>query len=157
MAASAEQTVVVERRIAASQDRVWEAVTDLPDMPRLLTGVVGVEVLTEGPFGVGTRWRETRRMLGKKATEEITVTESEPPERYVTVAASHGMHYTSEIRLSPAGPRSTTLRMAFSARAASGRPLGLLGRLAAPLGSKAVARALAKDLADIARAVESPG
>ncbi|OII67075.1 MULTISPECIES: SRPBCC family protein [unclassified Streptomyces] len=157
MTASAQQTVVVERRVAASQGRVWEAVTDLRGMPRLLAGVESVEVLTGGSFGVGTRWRETRRMLGKRATEEMTVTESEPPERYVTVAASHGMHYTSELRLIPAGPQATTVRMAFTARPASGRPLGLLGRLVAPLGSKAVARALAKDLADIARAIESTG
>lgn len=157
MAATAEQTVVVERQIAASPGRVWETVTDLRELPRLLTGVERVEVLTEGAFGVGTRWRETRRMLGREATEEMTVTESEPPDRYVTVADSHGMHYVAEVALLPAGAHATTLRMTFSARPASGRPLGLLGRLTARLGTKAVARSLAKDLGDMARAVENPG
>ncbi|MCZ0979861.1 SRPBCC family protein [Streptomyces diastatochromogenes] len=151
----ATTSVVVERRVAASPGRVWESITDLRDMPRLLSGVDRVEVLTEGGFAVGTRWRETRRMLGKEATEEMTVTECEPPDRYVTVAGSHGMRYVSELTLTPDGAGSTTLRMAFSARPADGRAPGLLARALARFGAKAVAKALAKDLSDIARAVES--
>ncbi|MFJ5709485.1 SRPBCC family protein [Streptomyces sp. NPDC093105] len=148
-------TVVVERRVAASPGRVWESITDLPDLPRVLSGVQKVEVLTEGGFGVGTRWRETRRMLGKEATEEMTVTECEPPDRYVTVADSHGMHYVSELSLRPDGPDASVLRMTFSARPAGGRAPGLVTRLLARVGAKAVSKALAKDLDDIARAVES--
>ncbi|MEU0231735.1 MULTISPECIES: SRPBCC family protein [unclassified Streptomyces] len=162
-------SVVVERRVAASPGRVWEAITDLPELPRVLTGVRKVEVLTPGGFGVGTRWRETRRMLGREATEEMTVTACEPPDRYVTVADSHGMHYVSELTLTPdvtgpgsapAGTRSTptgtgstVLRMTFSARPAHGRTPGALGRLLARFGAKAVAKALAKDLSDVANAV----
>ncbi|APE21998.1 MULTISPECIES: SRPBCC family protein [Streptomyces] len=148
-------SVAVERRVEASPGRIWESITDLPDMPRVLSGVERVEVLTEGGFGVGTRWRETRRMLGKEATEEMLVTECEPPDRYVTVADSHGMHYVSEITLTPAGEGATTLRMAFSARPVRGRKAGFLSRLLARFGAKAVAKALTKDLAEIARAVES--
>ncbi|GAA2797809.1 SRPBCC family protein [Streptomyces showdoensis] len=152
-------SVVVERRVAASPGRVWESITDLRDMPRVLSGVEKVEVLTQGGFGVGTRWRETRRMMGKAATEEMTVTACEPPERYVTVADSHGMHYVNEITLHPEGPAvsagTTTLRMTFSARPAHDRKPGLAARLMNRFGAKAVARALAKDLAEIAAAVES--
>ncbi|MDV9190821.1 SRPBCC family protein [Streptomyces sp. SR27] len=155
--ATGTTSVVVERRVAASPGRVWESITDLPEMPRVLSGVEKVEVLTEGGFGVGTRWRETRRMLGKEATEEMTVTESEPPDRYVTVADSHGMRYVSELTLTPDGTGATTLRMTFSATPAAGRTPGVLGRLMARFGAKAVARALAKDLSEIARAVESRG
>ncbi|MGW8355802.1 SRPBCC family protein [Streptomyces wedmorensis] len=148
-------SVVVERRVAASPGRVWEAITDLRDMPRVLSGVERVEVLTEGGFDVGTRWRETRRMLGKEATEEMTVTVCEAPDRYVTVAESHGMHYVSELTLTSDGSGGTTLRMTFSARPAHGRTPGLVARLLARFGAKAVAKALAKDLSDIANAVES--
>ncbi|MFJ9433365.1 SRPBCC family protein [Streptomyces sp. NPDC101490] len=148
-------SVVVERRVAASPGRVWESITDLPALPRVLSGVQRVEVLTEGGFGVGTRWRETRRMLGREATEEMTVTDCEPPDRYVTTAASHGMRYVSELTLAPDGTGGTTLRMAFSARPADGRAPGLLARLTARLGAKAVAKALTKDLTELARAVEN--
>ncbi|GGR68028.1 hypothetical protein GCM10010282_71050 [Streptomyces roseolus] len=155
MGAMTTTTVVVERRVAASPGRVWESITDLPDLPRVLSGVQRVEVLTEGGFDVGTRWRETRKMLGKEATEEMTVTECEPPDRYVTVADSHGMRYVSELSLRAEGPGGSVLRMAFSARPADGRRQNLLARLLARFGAKAVSKALAKDLDDIARAVES--
>lgn len=74
----ATRTVVVERVIRASPERVWEALTDLQGTERVLSGVERIEVLTEGGFAVGTRWRETRRMLGREATEEMYVTASEP-------------------------------------------------------------------------------
>lgn len=154
-------SVVVERKVAASPGRVWESITDLRDLPRVLSSVEKVEVLTPGVFGVGTRWRETRRMMGRAATEEMTVTVCEPVERYVTVADSHGMHYVSELSLAPDGPaltaRSTTLRMTFTARPAYDRAPGLLTRLLSRLGARAVARALTKDLDEIARAVERRG
>jgi carbon monoxide dehydrogenase subunit G len=148
------KSVVVERRIAASPGPVWETLTDLRDMERVLSGVERVEVLTEGVFGVGTRWRETRRMMGKEATEEMTVTEAEPPDRYVTVAGSHGMHYVSEIALRPDGAGATTVRMTFSATPAEGSRTGFLAKLLSGLGVRAVSRALAKDLDDVAASVE---
>ncbi|MDT9691176.1 SRPBCC family protein [Streptomyces sp. P9(2023)] len=150
----ATRSVVVERRIEVSPGPVWEALTDLAEMPRMLSGVERVEVLTDGGFGVGTRWRETRRMMGKEATEEMTVTEAEPPDRYVTVADSHGMHYVSEIALRPAGDGATTVRMTFSATPAEGNRMGFLTRLLSRLGAKAVSRALAKDLDDVASSLE---
>lgn len=147
------RSVVVERRIAAGQGPVWEALTDLGGMPQVLSGVTRVEVLTAGAFGVGTRWRETRRMFGKEATEEMWVTASEPPERYVVEAESHGTHYVSEWQLRPDGPSATTVRMTFTG-VASGGVTGLLARILGGVGARAVSRAVAKDLADVAAAVE---
>lgn len=109
------RTVVVERRIAAAQGIVWEALTDLGGMERVLSSVSKTEVLTDGAFDVGTRWRETRRMFGKDATEEMWVTASEPPRRYVVEAESHGTHYVSEWLLRADGPATTTVRMTFTA------------------------------------------
>ena len=82
------------------------------------------------------------------------VTASEPPERFVVEADSHGTHYVSEFALLTAGPEATTVRMTFSAVP----PSGFMGRLAKLLGGfgvKAVSRAIAKDLDDVAAAVES--
>ena len=42
-----------------------------------LSGIGAVEMLTEGPYAVGTRWRETRSMMGMTASEEMEVTEVE--------------------------------------------------------------------------------
>lgn len=132
---------------------MWEALTDLGDMPQVLSGVTHVEVLTAGVFGVGTRWRETRRMFGKEATEEMWVTASEPPERYVVEAESHGTHYISEWQLRAEGPSATTVRMTFTG-VASGGVTGLLAKILGGVGARAVSKAVAKDLDDVAVAVE---
>ncbi|MGW7364488.1 SRPBCC family protein [Streptomyces sp. NPDC054841] len=150
------RSVVVERRIAASSGRVWEALTDLKGAERVLSGVQKVEVLTEGGFDVGTRWRETRRMLGKEATEEMYVTVSEPPERFVVEADNHGAHYVSVFALRADGPETTTVRMTFSA-VPPGGVRGLLAKVFGRLGERAVAKAIERDLADVAAAVEGRG
>ncbi|MFF3844978.1 SRPBCC family protein [Streptomyces sp. NPDC002328] len=148
------RSVSVERRVAVGQGPVWEALTDLAGMERVLGGVTRVEVLTPGGFAVGTRWRETRRMFGKDATEEMWVTACEPPERYVVEAESHGSHYVSEWVLRPDGPSATTIRMTFSA-VPTGGAAGLLAKIMGPVGARAVRKAITKDLDDIAAAVES--
>ncbi|MFE9019990.1 SRPBCC family protein [Streptomyces sp. NPDC007808] len=150
------RSVVVERRVAAGRGPVWEALTDIEGMERVLSGVSRVEVVTEGAFGVGTRWRETRRMFGKEATEEMWVTACEAPERYVVEAESHGTHYVSEWVVRADGPSATTIRMTFTA-VAPGGVAGLLTRLLGGVGARAVSKAVAKDLDDIAAAVEGRG
>ncbi|MEI5008532.1 SRPBCC family protein [Streptomyces sp. NPDC087659] len=150
------RSVVVERRIAAPAGRVWDALTDVEGSQHVLSGVERVEKLTEGAFGVGTRWRETRRMFGKEATEEMRVTASEPTERFVVEADSHGTHYVSEFALRADGPETTTVRMTFSGTTPGG-VTGLLAKVLGPLGQRAVAKAVAKDLADVAAAVEARG
>lgn len=150
----ANESVVVERRIEAPAEEVWRAMTDLEGIPRMLSGVDRVEVLSEGPFGVGTRWRETRRMLGKQATEEMYVTASKPPLTYVVEADSHGTHYVSEFVLQADGPEATVAQMTFSATPPPGGAAGLLARIFGGLGARAVSKAIARDLADVAAAVE---
>lgn len=147
--------VTVERRIAAPADRVWAALTDIEHGADVIKGIDRIEMLGEGPFGVGTRWRETRRMLGKEATEEMWVTESEPGTRYVVEAESRGMHYTSEFLLTPQGEDATSVRLTFGAE--TGEQGGLKAALMkafVTVGAKGAAKALAKDLADIAASLE---
>ncbi|GGT35204.1 SRPBCC family protein [Streptomyces purpureus] len=154
----ATKSVVVERLIQAPPGPVWEALTDLQSMERVLSGVEKVEVLTEGGFDVGTRWRETRRMFGKEATEEMWVTASVPPDRYVVEAESHRTRYVSEFTLRPAGPdgKATKVRMVFTATPPGGA-MGMVAKVLGGLGAKAVSRAIAKDLDDVAASVERRG
>lgn len=153
MRSMTEPQVVVERRVAAPPDRVWRILTNLAGAADTLSGVSKAEVLTPGPFGVGTRWRETRTMFGKQATEEMTVTACEPPHRYVAEANSHGMHYVSEFSVAPDLDDTTILRMAFSGTSAGGAA-GFFGKLFNRLGQKAVEKAMKQDLADIAATAE---
>ncbi|MCF2532014.1 SRPBCC family protein [Yinghuangia soli] len=150
-----ESQVFVERRVAASPDRVWQVLTDLAGAADTLSGVSTVEVLTPEPFGVGTRWRETRKMFGKEASEEMRITACEPPHRYVANADSHGMHYVTEFTVVPDTEGTSVLRMTFGATPAGAKP-GVFHKLFAKLGAKAVAKTMRQDLADIAAKAERP-
>jgi uncharacterized membrane protein len=151
--------VVVERWIGAPVGKVWEALTDLESAPRVLSGVQSVEVLTPGPFSEGTRWRETRRMLGRTATEEMYVTACDEPARCVVESDARGAHYVSEVTLAqepetePEG--GTTVTMTFTATPPGGFA-GMLMKLLGGLGSKEATKSLERDLADVAAHVERP-
>lgn len=143
----------LERRVAAAPERVWAVLTDLDRAPEVLTAVESVEVHTEPPFGLGTRWTETRTAFGRQATETMEVVEVEPGRRYVVEAVGTGSRYRSEFRVEPDGD-GTRLVMTFGAE-----PLGMVARaMAATIGrlfEGATRKALAADLDDIARASET--
>jgi uncharacterized membrane protein len=133
--------------------RVWDVATDLAGSPEVVRGIDAVEVLTPGPFGVGTRWRETRTMMGRSATEEMTVTAVEPQRSYRVEAASRGAHYVSTFAFTPSADGGTDVTVTFGGRPTS-TVARVLGAVTAPLGRRAVTRALEQDLHDIAAAAE---
>jgi hypothetical protein len=69
--------------IEADQETVWGVLTDLPHVSEILRSVTSSEVLSEGEYDVGTTWREDRTFFGHHGTEELHVTESEPPRRTI--------------------------------------------------------------------------
>lgn len=149
--------LIVAREVDAPAQRVWDVITDLDAAPDVLSGVERVERLDGGHgFDVGTRWRETRTMFGKQASEEMAVTAIEPPRRYTVVADSGGTAYTSTFAVAPLGDHRCRLTMGFSAQST-----GVVGRvLAATVGRLflgSTRKALERDLDDIAAAVEAGG
>ena len=97
-----------EFHIDAPPDRVFAAMIDTDGYRHWMNGFVGVEKLTEGPFGVGTEWRETRRMFGREASEVFEVTACEAPLRLeLRVDGKRGASRKGEYRfqyvLSPEG------------------------------------------------------
>ena len=147
------QDVEIRRHVAAPVQRVWDVATDLPGSPQVIQGIDAVEVLTPGPFGVGTRWRETRTMMGRSATEEMTVTAVEPQRSYRVEAASRGAHYVSTFAFAPSADGGTDVTTTFGGQPTS-TVARVLGAVTAPLGRRAVTKALEQDLRDIAAAAE---
>jgi hypothetical protein len=108
-------------------------------------------MLTPGPVRTGTRFRETRKMHGSKSTEEMTVAEFAPPDRFVLTAENHGARYRAE-HLFAAEDGGTRLTLSFE-----GKPVTLFAYLMMPLGyllAGAVRQQLEADLADLKRAAE---
>lgn len=146
--------IVVERRIAAPRDKVFAVMTDIASWPEVIGAIRSIEFLERAPHrpvGVGARFRETRIMFGQTATEEMTVAEIVPPERFVLTAHSHGTRYVAEHVLTADGA-DTILHLAFE-----GRPQTLLARLLGPIAivmAGHLRRQLTSDLDDLARAIE---
>jgi carbon monoxide dehydrogenase subunit G len=143
--------VAVEAFINAPPDAAFRTAADIADWPRFISAIDAIEVLSPGAVGVGTRFRETRAMFGRKATEEMTVAAIEPPRRLVLTARNHGTAYRAEHSLAPEGV-GTRLTLTFE-----GRPVTLLARLLVPIGllfMGTVKRQLESDLADLKREAE---
>lgn len=144
-------TISVKCRIDAPPERVFSKATALGEAPRFIRAIKSLEVLTPGPVGKGTRFRETRTMFGRDATEEMEVTEFEPPRRFVLGARNHGCRYRSEMLFRPAGS-GTEVEMSFT-----GEPLTFAAKVMSvvlrPM-MKSMAKICAKDLEDLKAAVE---
>ena len=147
-------TINVSHEIAADPSKVWSIAVAMDDWVDVIEACELVERLDDGSgFGLGTKWRETRKMFGKSATEEMEVVEFVEGSHYATFAESHGSKYHSEIRVTPTD-KGCTLSMGFRGEAQSTMAKVMdatLGRLF--LG--AARKALKKDLADIGAAAEA--
>lgn len=144
--------IAISRHVDAPADRVWEVLTDIERSPETIRAIDAVEVHTGPGFDVGTRWTETRTMMGRTVSETMEVTELEPGRSYVVEATSGRTHYRSEFGVAPDG-QGTVVTMTFA-----GEPSGIGGKImVATLGRLFVGqtrKALAQDLEDIARASE---
>lgn len=142
--------VTIEKVIQAPRERVFAVAADFANAASTIRAILRVEMLSKGPVGKGTRFRETRKVFGREATEEMTVVEFVPPERYVLGAESHGCRYRSTLTFAPAAG-GTRVTMSFAAE-----PLTLvakvLGFLMRPM-FKSMAKECAKDLDDLEAAV----
>ena len=149
-------TVAVTRLVEAPVAAVWRVFTDLPSRCDRLSTVVAVELLTSGPFGAGTVWREARTMAdGTEITEEFLVDECVAGERFVVTSPGIGAEYRMTYTFVPVlegrhrGGTMVTVVQDGTPTAPAGRFLALVfGGLAA----RTVEGALRRDLDDLAAA-----
>jgi uncharacterized protein YndB with AHSA1/START domain len=143
--------IEIETFVAAPPPVVFETLADFANWPHFMGGIERVEILTPGPVAVGSRFRETRTMFGKSASEEMEVAEIAPPHRIELTAHNHGTDYRIAHTLA-AAPEGTRLSLRFA-----GTPVTLAARLFAPLGwlfAGSVRKQIEKDLVDLKREAE---
>lgn len=143
----------LSRDVAADAGTVWRLVIDLDRAPEVISGIQRVERLDGGDFGVGTRWRETRVMLGREATEELEVTAMSPGRSYTVEADSRGVHYRSTMSVVPLGADRSRLEMTFADQP-RGPGAKVLGATIGRLFEAQTRKALQRDLDDLAAAAE---
>lgn len=139
----------VEHSFTHPPDRVFHVLTDLESTGKWMPNFIRIERLTEG-FGVGTEWRETRKMFGKEATEQFEVTSCEPPRRMSiridgTKGTSKKGEFVFDYILEPDGA-GTRLEMRGEIRGLGG-VAGMFGKMMVGPFKKACA----KDLDAMAR------
>ena len=116
------------RTVNAPLDRVFSIYADFENAANRIDGIERVELLTDAPIGVGTKFRETRMMFGRESTEEMEVTVFEPNQKYTVEALSCGAHFLTEFRFQPEG-NGTKVEFEMRTRAVS-----IFAKLMSPLG-----------------------
>lgn len=140
-------------KVNAPIERVFDVYSDLRRAPERASGIKSLEVLTEGPVGVGTKFRETRVLFGREATEQMEITEFRRNEMYAVECTSCGTHYRSEFEFRPEGG-ATLVAMSFDGRPVT-KTARILGLVMGALMKGACRRAMEQDLNDLKKAAEA--
>ncbi len=138
--------------IAAFPEKVFQAASDFRGAPGRIRGIQKLEMLTEGPVRVGTRFKETRKMFGKEASVTMEVVTFSPPHGYALGAESDGCRYRTELKFTPhAG--GTRVEMTWE-----GTPLTffrkVMGLLMAPMMKGIATKCVEQDLTDLKASLE---
>jgi len=142
----------ISKLVKGSPEHVFDVFTDIEKSAERVSGIEKIEVLTEGPVGKGTRFRETRIMFKREATEEMEITEFEPGKGLAIEADSCGAHFTSRFTFTPEGDQ-VRVDIEFSTRATS-----FFAVLFAPLGwlmMGSMKKAIEKDMDELKAAAEA--
>jgi hypothetical protein len=145
-------TLRLTKHIDAPPEVTFAVAADVARWPETIRGIERIELLTDGPIGAGTRFRETRTMFGRQAVEEITLTAFGPPHSFTLEALSCGARIVSVHRFIP-DIAGTLVELTCSTKAES-----LRARLLAPLGwllFKVMAKPIDADLEDLRKAAEA--
>jgi carbon monoxide dehydrogenase subunit G len=150
-----DHSTSLTQHVNASPEKVWAVISDIPGSAATLSGVESIQMVSEGPYGEGTRWKETRSMMGRRETVEMWVSQTDPPRSTTVKALQGGADYTSRFTLAERDG-GTDLTLTFGAEVLkpmvfSRIMMALFGRI----GMSITRKALAKDLAEIAAKAES--
>jgi hypothetical protein len=150
--------------IHAPADKVWAVLSDIPGTAATLSSIDSIQMLTDGPYGEGTRWKETRTMMGRAETVEMWVSRCEPPSPLAAGGGSasttvkalqRGADYTTRFALAERDG-GTDLTLTFEAAVLNPSRLSkVLMAVFGPIGMRITRKALSRDLAEIAAKAES--
>ncbi len=146
-------TVTVSSQLATPVERVFQYFTDVEHGPQHVSGIKKVEMLTPGHFKLGTRWQETRDLLGVSDTAEMEVTSFEQNRTYTITHHKGGVRIDTAFWFEPSSKDGTTVRIEFELDA-GGLPPGMLTPFSWAIAGK-VRDVLGQDLADLKRSLES--
>ena len=129
----------LSKTVNAPVEKTFHLFADFPNAAARINGIEKVEMLTDGPIGVGTKFKETRIMFGKEATEEMEVTHFEPNKLYTVVADSCGARFESTFNFQPVGDQTQVeMHLNTQAQTLFAKLMGPLAYLMAGTVKKAI-------------------
>jgi hypothetical protein len=146
-------TVSVSARIDAPITSVFDRFTDLDHVIDAVSGIVAIERLTDGDFGLGTRWRETRHLLGRQDWAEMEVTAFDRYRGYTITHRKAGVRIETAFTFEPVDT-GTLVAIEFALEAVH-VPAALLTPVNWVIAGK-VRHVLHADLTDLKAALERP-
>jgi uncharacterized protein YndB with AHSA1/START domain len=144
-------TIKVSNFVAAPVDRVFQLFTDIEHGPAHVSDIKRIEMLTSGPVRRGTRWRETRDVMGVSDSAEMEITSFERNRTYTITHHKAGVQIDTTFWFEPV-VGGTNVSTEFELES-GGFPPGLLAPLGWAIEGK-VTQVLNRDLADLKHAVE---
>lgn len=141
-----------EKRFRADPATTFSLFTDLRTADQRVSGIKKLEVLTDGPIRKGTRFRETRVMFNREATEEMEIADFQPGRSYTVVCDSCGARWTSRFEFHP---DSAGTRVSLDLRCEA---ISFFAKLMSPLAglfAKSVKKCIEQDMEDLRKAIES--
>lgn len=117
----------MSRHIDADPKDVFAVFTDFANAADRISGIERTEVLTPGEIGVGTRFRDTRKMFNREATETMEVSSFEADRSYCIRSSACGCDFLSTFAFEPdAGGTRVDFQLQL-------QPRGLFAKLMSPL------------------------
>ena len=93
--------LTVDTHVASPVDRVFALFTDLAHSADRVSNIQKIEMLTVGDFKLGTRWLETRKVLGHLDSAEMEVTAFERNRTYTITHHKAGMAVDATFTFEP--------------------------------------------------------
>ena len=125
--------------------------TDIGNGSKHVSGIKGVEMMTFGPFRLGTKWREVREVLGTLDEGVMEVTAFEQNKTYTITHHKAGVRIDTVFTFEPT-PDGSRVSIEFGLN-----PQGLPPALLAPVEWAIAGRVkdvLSSDLLDLKRSAE---
>jgi len=143
----------VSINIAQPKEVVWQAICDIAHSNHMISAILAIEVLHQPRDGIiGLKWRETRKMFGKEATEVMWITDAEENQYYSTRAENHGAVYITHLELTDvAGASQLTMTFSMQAQSTFAK---IMASCMGFLMQGSMKKMLYQDLVDIKKAVE---
>ncbi|MDZ7692842.1 MAG: SRPBCC family protein [Balneolaceae bacterium] len=141
--------IIIIKTVHAPVELVFNTIADIRNFSEAVPDIVDVQFLSEIKSGVGTRFRETRLVKGKEATEEMEVTEYVENDCIRIIAESHGTIWDSLFTVA-GNSMDTELKLKLEAKANT-----LLAKMINPMMKGMIKKAIGKDMNAVKRYCEA--